>query len=193
MAIETVTIDPARSRIEFSLRHLVLSQIAGRVTRFRGTIRVDTDDLTRSSVDLVIDAASLETGDPERDQHIRSAEFLNVERYPEVRFRSRRISRAEGRRYELEGDLTIRDVTREVTIEVRDRGPDATTSPQTRGSLTARARVDRRDFGLRWNQDLDTGGVVVGDRIEVGISLEVEWPPSARSPAAPEPRSTPVA
>jgi polyisoprenoid-binding protein YceI len=182
MATATLTIDPHRSEIRFSLRHLVISQIRGEVTRFHGMIRLDTVEPTRSNIDLVMDAGSLETGDPERDQHLRSPEFLDVGRFPEMRFRSREVSSAGGggggRHYVLTGDLTIRDVCREVRLDVEDRGSGIGSPTGASGPFAAHTTINRRDFGLRWNQDLDSGGVVVGDKIDIHISLAI----ASRSP-----------
>jgi polyisoprenoid-binding protein YceI len=153
-----------------------LSHIRGEVSRFHGIIHLDTAAPTRSTVELVIDAGSLETGDPARDAHIRSVEFLDAEHFPEIRFCSRQVSAMRAGLYLLTGDLTIRNVCREVRLEIEDRGAAGGSPTGASGPFAAHAVIDRRDFGLRWNQDLDTGGVVVGDKIDIQIALVVASP-----------------
>jgi polyisoprenoid-binding protein YceI len=161
---------PPDSEIRFQLRHLVVTEIQGRVTRWRADLRLDFQRPDRSSVEVVADAASVETGVAERDQHVQSAELLDVKTYPEIRFRSREVRPQGQDRYEIVGDLTIRGITRQATLalvgEPRE-GADAATV-----SFTGRATVNRQEFGLHWNQDLDAGGVLVGDRIDLQVTLK---------------------
>jgi polyisoprenoid-binding protein YceI len=155
---------PPDSEIHFSLRHLVVAEIAGRATRWSAVLRLDFEQPGLSTVEVVIDAASLETGSPERDQHVRSAEFLDTRAYPQIRFASREVRPLGRGGYEVVGDLTIRDVTRPATLEVEQTAPDPL-------AFAARATIDRQAFGLHWNQDLDVGGVVVGDKIDLRFTL----------------------
>jgi polyisoprenoid-binding protein YceI len=164
--------DAAKSRLGFTLRHLVLSQISGEVRKWRATIVIDSEDPSRSSVEAFVDAGSLDTADPERDQHMRSEEFLNVAAFPEMHFRSRRVIPIDTRRFTVVGDLTIRDVTREVELELDDGGRERDESGVEHATFRAHATINRQDFGLRWNQDLDTGGVVVGDKVDLSLALE---------------------
>jgi polyisoprenoid-binding protein YceI len=162
----------ATSRLGFTLRHLVLSEISGEARNWRATIVIDSEDPSRSSVEAVVDARSLDTGEPSRDEHIRSEEFLNVVAFPEIHFHSRRVIPIDTRRLMLVGDLTIRDVTCEVTLELEDGGRRRDEAGVEHATFRAHATINRQDFGLRWNQDLDTGGVVVGDKVDVTVTVE---------------------
>ena len=172
MAIEIWKVDSTRSEIKFTLRHLVLAVINGRVGRWEATLRIDPDEPTRSSVEVVIDARSVDTGEPERDEHVRSIEFLNAEIYPEISFRSTAVTPQEGGRYLVKGDLTIRTVIQQVTLEVSEVERLADGRGQDRATFRGRGTFDRQTFGLHWNQDLDKGGVVLGDKVDVSVSLE---------------------
>jgi polyisoprenoid-binding protein YceI len=168
MAVSAWTLDLARSSVTFSVRHMVISKVRGRFTRFAGTVALDDGDVTRSTVTARLEVASVETGDRERDQYLRtSAEFLDPARFPELTFVSRRVERA-GRGLRLHGDLTIRDATRPVTLEVSE-----TSRARDRVGFSAKTTIDRKDFGLRWSQLVETGGVMVGDKIEIAVAVEV--------------------
>ncbi len=156
MSITTWNIDTAHTGISFSVRHMVVSKVRGRFAKYSGTLRIDEDDMTRSGVEVNIDAASLDTGVPERDTHLRSPDFFDAEKFPQLHFRSKRIEKVEDARYRLVGDLTIRDVTRD----------------NERIGFVAKGFVDRKDFGLKWNQALEAGGVVLGDRVDIDLDLE---------------------
>ncbi len=165
-------IDGAHSGINFSIRHMVVSKVRGRFGKFSGEVALADGDLARSSVDVTIDAASIDTGTAQRDTHLRSADFLDVERFPELRYRSKRIERVSDDRYLVVGDLTIRDVTREVALDVEYGGQARDPWGNVRAGFIARAAIDRKDFGLGWNQVLEAGGLLVGDRVD--IELEVQ-------------------
>jgi polyisoprenoid-binding protein YceI len=165
-------IDPTHSGIHFSIRHMVVTKVRGRFGRFSGALRLDETDLTRSSVEVDIDAASIDTGTAQRDEHLRSADFFDVEKFPQLRFRSQRIEKLGEDRYRAIGELTIRDVTREVALEVEYGGRGKDPWGNQRVGFVARTAVDRKDFGLRWNQALEAGGFLVGDRVD--IELEVQ-------------------
>lgn len=175
-------IDTSHSGINFSVRHMVFAKVRGRFAAWRGALRLDASDLTRSSVEVVIDAASIDTGVGDRDKHLRSADFFDVERFPELRFVSTRVERAAGERYRVHGMLTIRDVSREVTLDVEHAGQAKDPWGNQRAAFTASTSLDRRDFGLKWNQALEAGGVLVGERIE--IELEVQAVQAAGSQTA---------
>lgn len=165
-------IDTSHSGINFSVRHMVVSKVRGRFAKFTGAIALNESDLTRSTLEATIDAASIDTGTPERDVHLRSADFFDAAVFPTLRYRSRRIEALSGDRYRVIGDLTIRDVTREVPLEVEYGGRATDPWGNERVGFTARASVDRKEFGLAWNQVLEAGGVLVGDRIDIDIELE---------------------
>jgi polyisoprenoid-binding protein YceI len=161
---------------------MVVSKVRGRFAKFNGSVALDEGDLTRSVVDATIDASSIDTGTAQRDDHLRSADFFDVERFPQLRFRSTRIEKLGGDRYRLTGDLTIRDVTRPITLEAEYGGRGKDPWGNERVGFTATGSLQRSDFGLKWNQALETGGVLVSDRVEV--ELEVQAVRAAASAAA---------
>jgi polyisoprenoid-binding protein YceI len=179
MAIELWQADPTHSQITFKLRHLILATIEGRAQIRSAEIRIDPDQPARSSIHAVIDAQSIDTGVPERDDHIRSAEFLDATVHREIRFKSTTIVPATGGRYLVTGILTVRDVAREVSLEVEDLGRSTTAEEPPHINFRAHASFDRQHFRLHWNQDLDRGGVVLGDKVEVTIALEASRTSSA--------------
>ncbi len=172
MTQNTWNIDTTHSAIGFAVRHMVVSKTRGHFGKYTGKVQLG-EDLSRSSVEVTIDAASIDTGTPERDAHLRSADFFDVERFPALTFASRRIEKLDEERYRMTGDLTIRDVTREVTVEVEYGGQRKDPWGNVRAGFAARTAVDRKDFGLHWNQVLEAGGLLVGDRVEIEIELEL--------------------
>ena len=175
-------IDATHSGIHFSIRHMVVSKVRGRFAKYTGKVDLDDGDLTRSFVEATVDASSIDTGTPQRDAHLRSPDFFDVEKHPELRFRSTRIEKIEGARYRVVGDLTIRDVTREVSLDVEYGGRAKDPWGNERIGFTATTSLDRKDFGLQWNQLLEAGGVLVGDRVD--IELEVQAVETAAAKAA---------
>jgi polyisoprenoid-binding protein YceI len=168
----TWTIDPAHTTVEFSLKHLMISTVRGHFGAVSGTIVLDEANPAASSVTAQIDVTSIDTRQEQRDAHLRSADFFEVEKYPSITFKSTRIEALGGGRYNVYGDLTIRDVTREVVLETTDEGRGGDPWGGQRAGFSATTRIDRRDFGLTWNQALETGGVLVGN--DIRISLEVQ-------------------
>jgi polyisoprenoid-binding protein YceI len=175
-------LDTAHSGIHFSVQHMVFSKVRGRFAKYRGSIRIEDTEMTRSAVEVTIDAASIDTGEPARDTHLRSADFFDVEKFPELQFKSKRIEQVSQERYRVVGDLTIRDVTREVSLDVEYGGRAKDPWGNERIGFTAKTSLDRKDFGLTWSQLLETGGVLVGDRID--IELEVQGVRAAAQSAA---------
>lgn len=172
MTTRTWLIDPTHSAVTFTVRHMVVAKVRGTFRAWRGDVRLDPADLTRSDIRVAIDVSSIDTGVGDRDTHLRSADFFDVERFPEMTFQSKRIEAAAKDRYRVLGDLTIRDVTREVTLDVELGGEAKDPWGNRRLGFSARASIDRRDFGLVWNQVLETGGVLVGDRVDIDVDLE---------------------
>lgn len=172
MAIESWQADPTHSEITFKLRHLILATIDGRARLKRAEIRFDLEQPARSSIEAVIDAQSIDTGVPERDDHIRSAEFLDAALHREIRFKSTSVAPAGEGRYLVTGILTVKDLAREVSLEVEDLGHGFSPGGPPRVRFRAHASFDRQRFQLHWNQDLDRGGVVLGDKVDVTIVLE---------------------
>jgi polyisoprenoid-binding protein YceI len=166
-------VDPAHSSAAFRVRHLMVSRVRGELGPVSGTVLLDEDRLERSRVEVSIDARGLDSRDAKRDEHLRSADFFDVANHPTVTFRSTGVARGAGDGLLVTGVLTIRDVARAVTLEV-DPLPAAVVDPwgNTKRGATARAKINRRDWGLTWNVALEAGGVVVSE--EVAIEIEVE-------------------
>jgi polyisoprenoid-binding protein YceI len=171
MATNRWDIDVGHSAIHFWVRHLVISKVHGRFAKWSGAIELDAQDLTRSSVDVTIDAASIDTQVADRDTHLRSPDFLDVAKHPELAFRSRKIEKA-GAGYRVTGDLTLHGVTREVVLEAEFGGMAKDPWGNERSAFAAKTSLDRRDYGLTWNAALEAGGVLVGEKVEISIELE---------------------
>jgi polyisoprenoid-binding protein YceI len=182
MSTNNWNIDATHSGINFSIRHMVVSKVRGRFAKYTGKVDLDDGDLTRSFVEATIDASSIDTGTPQRDAHLLSPDFFDVETFPELRFRSTRIEKGAGDRYRVVGDLTIRDVTREVSLDVEYGGRAKDPWGNERIGFVATTSLDRKDFGLGWNQLLEAGGVLVGDHVDV--ELEVQAVKAAAAKAA---------
>lgn len=182
MKTNTWNLDTLHSNIAFSVRHLVFAKVRGRFATWSGTLALNESDLAQSKVSVSIDAASIDTGTGDRDKHLRSADFFDVETYPNISFTSTRIEAAGGDRYRVHGNLTIRDVTREVVLDAEYGGSAKDPWGNDRVAFTASTSIDRRDFGLKWNQALETGGVMVGERVD--IELEVQAVKSEATRAA---------
>jgi polyisoprenoid-binding protein YceI len=161
---------------------MVVAKVRGRFGGFSGKVALDETDLTRSKVEVELDAATIDTGVVDRDKHLRSADFFDVERFPKLRFASSRVESAGGQSYRVHGDLTIRDVTRPVVLEVEYGGLAKDPWGNQRALFTASASINRGDYGLKWNQALEAGGVLVGERVD--IELEVQLVKAAASQAA---------
>jgi polyisoprenoid-binding protein YceI len=172
MALENWAIDSAHSGIHFSVRHMVISKVRGQFARWTGALHAEDGDLGRATVEVVIDAASIDTGVVDRDTHLKSPDFFDVARFPELRFTGTRVERLSDERLRVTGDLTIRDVTRAVTLEVEYAGRTVDPWGNERAGFTAKTALDRREFGLTWSQLLETGGLVVGDKIDIEIEVE---------------------
>ncbi len=172
-ASTTWKIDPVHSHIEFSVKHLMITTVKGRFTGVDGTVSIDETDLSKSTVDVRIDASTIDTREQQRDAHLRSADFLDVEKFPQLTFKSRRISAATGSELTLFGDLTIHGVTREVALKVTDEGRNRDPWGGERAGFSATTKINRKDYGLSWNQALETGGVLVGDEVKIHLELEL--------------------
>ncbi len=177
----TWVIDPAHTLVEFAVKHMMIATVKGRFVTMSGEIQLDDEDPSRSSVAVEIDAASIDTRNEDRDAHLRSADFLDVENHPRLTYRSRRVEAVAEGKLRVIGDLTIRGVTREVVLEVEEQGRGLDPWGGERVAFSASTVIDRRDYGLVWNQTLERGGVLVGT--DVRISLEVEAVLQAEAPA----------
>ena len=166
-------IDPAHSSVQFSVRHMMVSNVRGAFTKVAGTVRGDEQDPTLAGVEATIDTSSIDTREAKRDEHLRSPDFLDVAKYSTMTFRSKKITKTGDGRYDVTGDLTVHGVTREVVLHVEGPSP-AMKDPRggLRAGASATTRIDRRDFGITWSKALDGGGVVVGNDIDVTIDVE---------------------
>jgi polyisoprenoid-binding protein YceI len=180
MSIARWDIDTARSQIRFAVRHLVLSKARGRFGHWSGSVTVPDGDFSRATVDVVIDASSIDTGVARRDEHLRSADYFDVKRYPEIIFTSRLVSAEAGGRLRVVGALTMKGLTREVTLDTQPIGRSGDGRGFTRATFWATAAFARRDFGFVGNPALDSGGLVIGERIEVAVDIEAVAQPAAR-------------
>jgi polyisoprenoid-binding protein YceI len=167
----TWVIDPVHSTIEFSVRHLMAAKVRGHFTRYSGRIDI-ADPPQRSTIVAEIDAATIDTRSPDRDEHLRSADFLDVAAHPTITYRSTAVSHLGGEHWQITGDLTMHGVTRPVTLEASYGGTVVDAFGTERFIAGARATLDREEFGLTWNQPLASGGLVVGKKIEVDIDLQ---------------------
>jgi polyisoprenoid-binding protein YceI len=172
MSTERWQIDSSHSGIHFSVRHLVIAKVRGQFSRWTGTLQVPDGDFTQAQLEVAIDASSIDTGVADRDAHLRSADFLDVERFPELTFTSTQVEPAGKDRLRVNGQLTIKGVTRDVTLDVEHLGLAKDPWGNERAAFTARTSVDRREFGLTWNQALETGGVLVGERVDIEIEIQ---------------------
>lgn len=166
----TYEIDPSHSVVEFVVRHLGLAKVRGRFNEFTGVIEVG-EDPTESRVDVTIQAGGIDTRDARRDEHLRTSDFLDVENHPTLEFHSTSVSR-QGGDWRVEGDLTIRGVTRPVTLDLEFEGAMQDPWGLTRIGCSATTEVDREDFGLTWNQALESGGFLVGKQVRIELSVE---------------------
>jgi polyisoprenoid-binding protein YceI len=171
--LTTWKIDPAHTHVEFAVRHLMITTVKGRFADVSGTLRSHEEDLTTAELDVTIGTASIDTRESQRDTHLRSADFFDVEQFPAIRFRSTRVEPVSGDRYRLVGDLTIRDVTREVVLDTTAEGRGKDPWGGERAGFSATTRINRSAFGLTWNQLLEAGGVAVGDEIKISIDVEL--------------------
>jgi polyisoprenoid-binding protein YceI len=168
----TYKIDTSHSHTGFAVRHLVIAKVRGEFATWEGTITLDDNDITKSSVQVEIDAASISTKDEKRDAHLRSADFFDVEKFPKLTFASTKVVATDGKVRQLIGDLTIHGVTREVTLEVEDEGRAKDPWGGERAAFSARTKINRGDYGLKFNMVLETGGVMVGEAVEITLDIE---------------------
>jgi len=181
MATERWEIDSSHSGIHFSVRHLVIAKVRGQFTRWSGALLVPDGDFTRASVEAVIDASSIDTGVADRDAHLTSPDFFDTARFPEATFSASRFEPEGGAGGRLIGTLTIKGVTREVILAVERLGQARDPWGNERAAFSAKTSIDRREFGLTWNQALETGGLMVGERVDLEIEIEAVRQAAARA------------
>ena len=169
----TWNIDPTHSAVEFAVRHLMISTVRGRFSDVSGFVELDEHDATLSKVDVTIQAASIDTRQEQRDAHLRSADFFHAEQFPTLHFVGKQIRGDVNGEFTVVGDLTIRGVTREVTLDVTSEGRVNDPWGNLRAGFTAKGKISRSEYGLTWNQVLEAGGVAVGDEIKISIDVEL--------------------
>jgi polyisoprenoid-binding protein YceI len=170
----TWNIDPVHSGAQFKVKHMMISNVKGEFTAITGVLQLDSEDITRSRIEASIESASISTRDVQRDAHLKSADFFDVENFSALTFKSKKVSTKGDGELSITGDLTIHGVTRNVVFDVE--GPSAPTKDpwgNLRIGLSATARIKRSDFGLTWNAALETGGILVGD--DISITLDVQF------------------
>jgi len=166
-------IDTAHSEIGFVARHMMFAKVRGQFKSWTAALAYDPRDLAKTAVQVEIDTASIDTREAQRDGHLRSDDFLSAEKFPKMTFKSKRIERAGDKRYKLVGDLTIRDVTGEVTLDVEQTGGGKDPWGNQRLGFSAKGAINRSDWGLKWNQALEAGGVLIGDKVEIEVEAQV--------------------
>jgi polyisoprenoid-binding protein YceI len=170
----TWKLDPRHSSAQFSVRHMGISTVRGAFSNVNGTVQLDEQDITKSTVEVTIDVATVDTREPGRDKDLRSDHFFDVEHFPSMTFKSRKVEQVSPGKLKVTGDLTIRGTTKEVVLDVD--GPTAPlkdTWGNQRAAVNAATKINRQDFGVKWNATLDNGGVVVGDEVNITIDAEM--------------------
>lgn len=168
----TWQIDASHSHIGFSVKHMMIATVRGQFKTYTGSLELNTEDLTRSSLSGEIEVSSIDTREPQRDDHLRSADFFDAANHPKILFKSTQIEQVEGNEFRITGDLTIRGVTKEIVLEAEYAGIHKDPWGNTRTGFTVTGSLNRKDFGLSWNAALETGGVLVGEKVK--LELEVE-------------------
>lgn len=168
----TWNIDPSHSGVHFTVRHMVVSKVRGSFTRWQGTIQFDEKNPEAGKVSVQIEAPSIDTREEKRDAHLRSPDFFDTEKYPTLGFESTRVEKVDGQSFRIIGDLTIRGITKQVTLDAEYLGGGKDPWGNERIGFEARTTINRKDFGLAWNQVLEAGGVLVGEKIEIALDVQ---------------------
>lgn len=196
MALAAVwEIDPSHSSAQFAVKHLMVSTVRGEFSKVAGTLNIDEKDITKSTVEATIDAATINTREPKRDEHLRSPDFFDTAKYPTITFKSKSVKRGGKGKLKVTGDLTMHGVTKEVVLDVT--GPVKEIKDpwgNVKSGATATTQVNRKDFGLNWNKALETGGVVVSDEVAITLDVELGKKPdvAAEAPKAVETKAAAV-
>jgi polyisoprenoid-binding protein YceI len=173
-APSTWAVDASHSNVKFGVTHMVVSEVEGYFKVFSGTIKATSDDFNDASIDFAVDVASINTDSDQRDGHLRSEEFFNATKYPKMTFKSSSFKKGSGNQYILEGDLTIRDITKHVKFNVTYGGTVKDPWGNTKAGFKARTTINRMDYGLKWNAALEAGGVAVSEDVEVIVNIELQ-------------------
>jgi polyisoprenoid-binding protein YceI len=177
-AQSTWNIDPAHSAAQFQVRHMMISNVRGEFGKMSGKVTFDGKNYATIKAEAVIEVASINTREPKRDNDLRSANFFNAATYPSITFKSKRVENIQGSRFNLVGDLTMRGVTKEIVLEVEATSVIKGMSGESRIGAHATGKVNRQDYGIKWNRSLDSGGVVVSDDVQITLDLELTQAPS---------------
>lgn len=172
-------LDKSHSEISFSVRHMMISTARGRFEDFDGKFEVNETDPGQSKIEVTIQAASINTKDGQRDGHLKSPDFFDVEKYPTLSFKSKRVEQVNGQNLRLIGDLTIKDVTKEVALAVEYAGQSKSPWGTVSAGFSAHTKINRKEWGLVWNVALETGGMLVGEEVSINIELELVKQPEA--------------
>ncbi len=176
--------DKSHTSIGFSAKHMMVSTVRGRFESFDGVVDLNEPNPADSHVDVTIDAASVSTNDPRRDGHLKSADFFDVEKYPSITYKSTKVEKLSDEKYRVTGDLTLKNITREVPLNVTFEGESRDMQGQRRAGFTITTTINRKEFELNWNVALEAGGWLVGDTIKIEIDSEVFEPAQVAAPAA---------
>lgn len=177
----TYKIDPRHSSAQFAVTHLMISTVRGEFHAVNGTVIFDDNDVSKSSVNVTIDAMTVDTREPDRDKHLRSVDFFDVANHPTMTFVSIRVEPAGPGKLKVTGDLTIRGVTKPVILEVSaPKAPIKDPWGMQRTAVSGSTKINRQDFGVAWNKNLDSGGVVVGDNVDITLDVEMFVPPPSK-------------
>jgi polyisoprenoid-binding protein YceI len=172
MAVEKWNFDAVHSNIGFSVRHLMVSKVSGHFRTWTGSLSIDEDNPAASSIEVKIDAASIDTKEQQRDDHLRSPDFLDAQKFPNITFRSTKVEKVADGAYRMTGDFTIRDVTKPVVLDVEHFGRQKDPWGGERTGFAAKTHIDRKDYGLNFNVPLEGGGWLVGDRVDITLDIE---------------------
>ncbi len=172
MALEKFNFDPVHSHVAFSVRHLMISKVNGNFRVWSGTLVVDEADHSTSAVEVEIDAASIDTREPQRDDHLRSPDFLDAANYPKITFKSTRVEKVDDENFKVTGDFTVHGVTKPVVLDVEYLGRTKDPWGGERIGFTAKTSINRKDYGLNFNMVLEGGGVMVGDKVDITLDIE---------------------
>jgi polyisoprenoid-binding protein YceI len=183
------TLDSSHSEINFSVRHMMISNVRGRFEKFDVEMTLDPDNAAASQVVATIDASSINTKDEKRDAHLRSPDFLNADAFPALIFKSRRVERVGSQNARVTGDLTIRDITREVVLDVEYNGMSKSPWGTTSAGFSATTKINRKDWDLTWNVALESGGILVGEEVKIAIDIELVQVPEPVAEQTPAPVS----
>ena len=170
---QTWKADLAHSRVGFSVTHMLIAEVDGRFTQFDVTLNQGKEDFSGSTIEAKIKTASVTTENETRDKHLRSDDFFNAEKYPEIQFRSSSFERTGDKAYKITGDMTIRDVTKNITLEAKFLGGVTDARGNARAGFRATTTINRFDFGVKWDKRLDTGGLIVSENVDITLNLEL--------------------